>query len=158
MSLPTNSVHALLLTWNYAAVFYNTFYVCAKSGLGWSNMWVGTTNPSLAWDFDETGSRRWHVSPPHTCSEISGLKPCFWLWGGRRCCSLVSLSRADALFSLSFLLSRGLFLLSTSIRSNKDWSWGFYSYWLLWLAFSVAFVTLTLSSSFCNSVDKKWDL
>lgn len=51
------SVHSLLLVWNHAAALYNIFYVYAKSGLGWSNLWAGTTVPGVAWGFEEPWGR-----------------------------------------------------------------------------------------------------
>lgn len=143
--------------WNHDAALSNIFNECIKSGLGRSNMWVGTTIPDLASGSEEPRGIRQQLSPPDPCSEISGLKPWFWFWGDG-CCSLVRLSRAHILFYLSFLLSQGLFLLLTSMRSSKRCYWAFYLYWFLQLAFSIAFVTLTVSSLFYSSIDKKWDL
>lgn len=162
MSLPTNPVHALLLTWNHAAAFYNTFYVCAKSGLGWSNTWLGPpilVLPGILMKWEAEDSK---------CLLL------FLLWETRAQAFFLVLRRKKMLLIGEVVESWCSLLPLFSSVSGSFPPFHFHKKqqrlvlgFLLLLVFVVSIfssichpdtMSLTLSSLFCSSVDKKWDL
>lgn len=148
-----NSLHGItLLLW-----IVQCLYVLNHTGC--SNMWV----TGLAWGPWELMGRWQWVPPPYSSSEAPGLKPGHWFWGARCCFSLwdcpVAWQSLLPLFSCVSVSFPPFYFHEKQQTLGLEFLLSLASVVFLFIKiYHPDTISVTLSSLFCSSIDRKRDL